>query len=360
MKIAQVASLWSSVPPKKYGGSELIVSTLTDELVRRGHKVTLFASGDSKTIAHLAAVTEKSLGPGVEMGKYGPDFVIKYEFLNNITAFSRAKEFDLIHCHSHYLGAGLAKFTNTPTVHTLHSYPKKAELDIMKLVKTNYCAISDQFRRIIPEIDYVATVYNGIPIEDFKYVESPYQHLVSIGRLSPKKGIAEAIQVAIRAKRALKIATPVPRKGVASWMTDLQYYQSRVKPFLRVGHIDHVGEISHSQKSSFYNAKALLFPIDWEEPFGLVVVEAMACGTPVIAFRRGAVAEIVEDGKTGLIVEPGNLDAMVEAVRRLYSMSENEYLAMRKAARSRVERYFTVQRMTDRYEQLYEKILRMA
>ncbi|MCX6806606.1 MAG: glycosyltransferase family 4 protein [Candidatus Berkelbacteria bacterium] len=360
MRIAQVAPLWNSVPPKGYGGTELIVSNITNELSRRGHKVTLFASKDSKTQADISSVIDKSLGESVEKGEIGPDTVIKYEVLNNLIAFLNAEKFDLIHCHSHYLGAAFAFFVNTPSVHTLHSYPRGAELEIMRKTKTVYCSISNKFREFTPGLEYVATVYNGIDLSRLPFRSEYQDNLITSGRLSPKKGFHDAILVAIKNRKKLKIGGPLPKSGYGkdSWLADEEYYIKKIKPFLKTQYIEHVGEIHQDQKDKFMTAKAFLLPIHWEEPFGLVMIEAMACGTPVVAFRRGSVPEIVIDGKTGFIVKPNDINAMAKAVKRIYSMPENEYQAMRKACREHVEKNFTVEKMVDGYEKVYEEVLR--
>ena len=357
MKIAQVASLWAPVPPPKYGGSELIVSSVTEELVRRGHEVTLFASGDSITKAKLKSVVDNALGPDVESGQMKPDMVIKYELLNTFEAFLSAKSFDIIHSHSHYLGAAFSQFVSTPTVHTLHSYPRGAESEIMKQAKTNFCSISNRFQEVAPEVSYVATVYNGIDVNSFTYSENPENRMVVIGRMYPKKGIVEAMKVAIKSDYPLHIATPLPKNKQEGWVADRVYLEEKVKPLMSKSQITHVGEISQEQKSSFMNARALLFPISWEEPFGLVMVEAMACGTPVIAFGIGSVPEIIKDGKNGFIVPQGDLDAMVEAVKKLLTMDPKSYRQMRQECRRTVEKRFSVPKMVDGYVKLYNSLL---
>lgn len=356
MRIAQVVSLWASVPPVGYGGTELVVANLCRELAKKGHQVTLYAAGDSSLLVEKRSVVEKALGSLVEAGNMDPSEVIKYELLNSLKAFKESDDFDIIHCHSHFLGAALANLSKVPVIHTLHSYPKGPELEIFKLNKLNLCSISQRFRQVVSDLDFCAVVYNGIDIANFQFNPSGASHYITIGRLSPKKGIGDAVKVALAAGVSLKIASPLPKEGAKSWLADNNYYSDFVKPYVDGKQIIHVGEVLQDEKSQFFNAKALILPIAWEEPFGLVVAEALACGTPVIAFGLGAIPEIVEDGKQGYVIPSGNFNQMVAAVKRIDQMPEAEYLQMRQSCRERVEKNFTSSIMTDRYLKLYQEL----
>jgi len=373
VKILEIAPLWASVPPQAYGGTELIVSEVTDGMVKLGHDVTLFASGDSKTVAHLNSIVAEALGEKVESGEMGPDEVIKNEVFSNFKAFLEAGKYDVIHAHSNYLGSAFANFVSVPCVATLHYYPKGPEYEIMKQSKAYFISISNKFREFAPEVKFFETVYNGIDISDYEFKKSNIpEHLISISRVSPKKGLGESIEAALKAEKSLKIAGPLPKKAEndKSWLVDEPYFNERIEPYLNKDGIDHIGEFPKEQKSDFFRAKALLFPLQWEEPFGLTIVEAMACGTPVIAFARGSIPEIIEDGKTGFIVNSSEEDrrgdwvikesgigGIVEAIKKLYALSDSEYQVMRENSRKRVEENFTIEKMVSGYEAVYKKAI---
>jgi glycosyltransferase involved in cell wall biosynthesis len=339
MRVAQVAPLYESVPPKYYGGTERVVSYLTEELVRQGHEVTLFASGDSETKARLVAACPRSL----RLAKRCQDQMAHhYVMLENV--FQRAAEFDIIHFHVDYLYFPLSRREVIPHVTTLHG-----RLDLPDLVPlyqefcdTPVISVSNGQREPLPWANWQATVYHGLPADLYRYRREPGSYLAFLGRISPEKRVDRAIEIATRVGMPLKIAAKVDR-------VDKDYFDSVIAPLLRNSLVEFVGEIGDSEKDDFLgNAYALLFPIDWPEPFGLVMIEAMACGTPVIAYRGGAVPEIMEQGHTGFIVH--GLEDAVEAVRDVPQLS-------RKRCREVFEQRFTATRMAHDYVQQFERLI---
>ena len=339
MKIAQIAPLYESVPPKLYGGTERIASYLTEELVARNHDVTLFASADSVTRARLVPASESAL-------RLSPtpvvDTVAHYIRLLELV-FREAHQFDVLHFHIDYLHFPFTKRQPVPAVTTLHgnlSIP-----DLVPLYKEfremNVVSISDAQRQPLPWIGWCGTVYHGIPEDLYHFHETPGEYLAFLGRICPEKRVDRAIEIAKRSGRKLKIAAKVDP-------ADREYFSDYIKPLLNHPLIELIGEIGEDQKDEFLgNALALLFPIDWPEPFGLVLIEAMACGTPVIAYNEGAVPEIIEDGKTGFIVD--NQNDAVAVVDRLG-------LIDRKSCRKEFEKRFSAHRMTSDYLAIYERI----
>ena len=339
MRIAQVAPLIESVPPKHYGGTERIVSYLTEELVRAGHEVTLFASGDSVTKARLIAPFQRSVRKNDRCkDPMARELVLKDHVVEH------ADEFDVIHFHTGYLHFPVSRFLPVPHVTTLHG-----RLDIPDLV-----AVYDRFRDVpvisisnaqrspIPWANWQATIYHGLPEDLFRFYPDRGDYLAFLGRISPEKGADRAIEIAKRVDMPLKIAAKVDR-------ADRRYFKRDVEPLLNDPHVEWVGEINDKQKNDFLgNAYALLFPIDWPEPFGLVMIEAMACGTPVIAFESGSVPEVMENGVTGFVVR--EVDEAVEATRRVHHLS-------RARCREVFEKRFTATRMANDYISLYEQIL---
>ena len=339
MKIAQIAPLYESVPPKLYGGTERIVSYLTEELVARNHDVTLFASADSVTRARLVPASESAL-------RLSPtpvvDTVAHYVRLLELV-FREAHQFDVLHFHIDYLHFPFTKRQPVPTVTTLHG--KLSIPDLVPLYKEfremNVVSISDAQRQPLPWIGWCGTVYHGIPENLYHFHETPGEYLAFLGRICPEKRVDRAIEIAKRSGRKLKIAAKVDP-------ADREYFSEYIKPLLKHPLIEFIGEIGEDQKDEFVgNALALLFPIAWPEPFGLVLIEAMACGTPVIAYNEGAVPEIIEDGKTGFIVD--NQNDAVAAVDRLG-------LIDRKSCRKEFEKRFSAHRMTSDYLAIYERI----
>jgi glycosyltransferase involved in cell wall biosynthesis len=339
MRIAQVAPLYESVPPKYYGGTERVVSYLTEELVRQGHEVTLFASGDSKANARLVAACWRSLRLDK---RYRDQMARHYVIMENV--FQRAAEFDIIHFHVDYLHFPLSRRKAVTHVTTLHG-----RLDIPDLVplyqelrEMPVISISNGQREPLPWANWQATVYHGLPRDIYRIHSEPWSYLAFLGRISPEKRVDRAIEIAKHVGMPLKIAAKVDQ-------VDKDHFESEISPLLRNSLVEFVGEIGDDEKAEFLgNAYALLFPIDWPEPFGLVMIEAMACGTPVIAYRGGAVPELVEHGHTGFVVE--GLGDAVEAVRLVAHLS-------RKRCREVFEQRFTATRMVHDYMQQFERLI---
>jgi glycosyltransferase involved in cell wall biosynthesis len=340
MRIAQVAPLIESVPPKHYGGTERIVHHLTEELVRCGHDVTLFASGDSVTSAQLIAPCQRAL----RKNERCKDPVAREVILIDHVV-ENADDFDVIHFHTGYLHFAISRHLPVPHVTTLHG-----RLDMPDLIPlyqrfpdVPVISISDAQRAPLPWVNWQATIYHGLPEDLFQFHASGGDYLAFLGRTSPEKGIERAIEIAKRVGMPLKIAAKVDR-------ADRRYFKRTVEPLLNDSGLEWVGEISDQQKNEFLgNAHALLFPIDWPEPFGLVMIEAMACGTPVIAYEAGSVPEVMEEGMTGFVVK--EIDRAVEAVRRVPEID-------RKGCRNVFEKRFTANRMADDYINVYEQIVR--
>jgi glycosyltransferase involved in cell wall biosynthesis len=339
MRIAQVAPLFESVPPRLYGGTERVVSYLTDESVRQGHEVTLFASGDSITLAELRPVCPRALR--LE-GKKIADPVAHLVRMLEMVA-QEARDFDIIHFHVDYLHFPVTRRLKVPTVSTLHGrldipdvHPLFREFDEMPLV-----SISDAQRKPMAWANWIATVLHGLPENLYALHEKPGKYLAFLGRICPEKRVDRAIEIAKQMDMPLKIAAKVDP-------ADRDYFETRVRKLLKNPLVEYLGEIGEREKSDFLgNAYALLFPIDWPEPFGLVMIEAMACGTPVIAFRRGSVPEIIEDGITGFVVE--NVNEAVQAIKRAQSFD-------RRICRRMFEERFSVRRMCSDYVSVYEQI----
>jgi glycosyltransferase involved in cell wall biosynthesis len=338
MKIAQVAPLTEAVPPKLYGGTERVVAYLSDALVELGHEVTLFASGDSLTQAKLAPIWPRALRLDPRVKDHFVPLFMQLE-----TVARRAHEFDVIHSHLDYFGYPLLRLLGTPSLTTLHGRLDLPELPALYGLYGDVpvVSISDSQREPLPEANYVATVLHGLPQHLLKRGQGSGGYLAFLGRISPEKAPDAAIRIAARAGRPLKIAAKVDR-------VDEGYFKSTVEPLLSMGDVDYVGEICEDQKEEFLgNAAALLFPIAWREPFGLVMIEAMACGTPVIAFECGSVPEILEQGVTGFIVH--NEREAIEAVGRIDTLD-------RKRIRAEFDRRFTAHHMAQNYLKLYARL----
>ena len=338
MKIAQVAPLAEAVPPKLYGGTERVVAYLSNALVELGHDVTLFASGDSETKATLVPIWPRALrlDPSVE------DCFVPM-FMQLETLARRAHEFDVIHSHLDYFGYPLLKRLGTPCVTTLHGRLDMPELPKLYDLYNDIpvVSISDAQRAPLPQAHYVATVLHGLPVDLLRPGAGGGGYLAFLGRMSPEKAPDAAIRIAAGADMPLKIAAKVDR-------VDEGYFKSTVEPLLSQSHVEFVGEIGEDRKSEFLgNAAGLVFPIAWREPFGLVMIEAMACGTPVIAFDHGSVPEILEDGVTGFIVS--SEAQAIEAVRRIHTLD-------RARIRAEFERRFTAHHMADHYLDLYRRL----
>ena len=305
MKIAQVAPLYESVPPRLYGGTERVVSYLTEELVAQGHDISLFASGDSVTQARLVSPSPQALR--LDQGCVDQ---LAHHILMLEQVFKEAKEFDVIHFHVDYLHFPLSRRQSLSNVTTLHG-----RLDIPDLVplyreflEMPVISISHAQREPLPWLNWQGTVHHGLPAKLYKLYPEPGKYLAFLGRISPEKGVDRAIEIAKRAGLELQIAAKVDR-------VDEEYFQQAIRPLLDHPLIHFVGELRDAEKDAFLgNALALVMPVNWEEPFGLVMIEAMACGTPVVAYRRGSVPEVIDEGVTGLIVH--KVDQAVKAITR--------------------------------------------
>jgi glycosyltransferase involved in cell wall biosynthesis len=339
MRIAQIAPLTESVPPRLYGGTERVVSFLTEELVAMGHDVTLFASGDSSTSATLEAMHPVALRFDVGLRDTVAPHMLMVEQIAR-----RADEFDVLHSHLDYWPFSVLSRIGRPFLTTLHG-----RLDLPELAPVYDCfdrvplvSISDAQRRPLPKANFIATVHHGLPAELLAPLPSRRPgYLAFLGRICPEKCPDRAIRIARRTGMPLKMAAKVDR-------VDQEYHDTLIRPQIDGRQVEHVGEISDAEKSDFLSgAAALLLPIDWPEPFGLVMIEAMACGVPVIAYNAGSVSEIVEDGVTGFIV--ADEDAACGAVRRLGQLS-------RQRIRARFEARFTARRMAEDYVALYRRL----
>jgi glycosyltransferase involved in cell wall biosynthesis len=340
MRIAQVAPLWERVPPPAYGGIELVVGLLTDELVRRGHEVTLFASGDSISLAKLESVHHQALRLDSNVREYGI-----YEMLQMSRVYEQASEFDIIHSHMGCVALPYGNLVKTPTVHTLHGiFTPDNEKMFTHACRQPYVSISDAQREPRLNLNCVATVYNGIDLSTYDFYPEPQDppYLAFLGRISPEKGTHLAIEIAKRSGWRLKMAGKVD-------VVDVDYYEQQIKPHIDGKQIEYLGETDHEQKSALIGgAVATLFPITWREPFGLVMIESMAAGTPVIAMALGSTTEVIAHGKTGFLCN--NVDEFVEAIDQVAQLNRND-------CREHVSKHFSVQKMTAGYEAVYQQVL---
>jgi glycosyltransferase involved in cell wall biosynthesis len=340
MKIALVAPLIESVPPKLYGGTERVVSFLAEELVAAGHQVTLFASGDSVTSAELVPCSSCAIRLAPE--RYDPVF----QYMCLLDELNRQSDrFDVIHFHIDVLHFPLFRPIAHRTLTTLHGRQDLVTLTPVykRFPQFPLVSISNDQRRPIPFANIIATVYHGLPLDMFRPVVEPHgRYLAFLGRISPEKGLEGAIDIALRAGLPLRIAAKIDP-------VDTAYFAHAIAPLLSAPEIDFVGEIGEGEKQEFLgNAAAVLFPIDWPEPFGLVLIEAMACGTPVLAFRRGSVPEVVDD-QTGAIVE--SVDEAVAILPQVMKLD-------RAMVRTRFEQRFSAARMADDYVRLYAQTMK--
>jgi glycosyltransferase involved in cell wall biosynthesis len=335
--IAILSPMWFPVPPTGYGGIELIVSLLADGLVDAGHEVTLFASGDSLTKAHLSYIYEQA--PSELIGRSLP------EIRHALACYERADEFDVINDHSGIPAAALAGAIQTPVLHTVHgpldtheaqhAYAAIAEVS----PGVGLISISENQRRPMPDLPWVATVPNAIDLSLYPSKPHKGDYLLFLGRFSPDKGAHRAIAV------AMELGLPLKMAGKNREPKEREYFREFVEPHVGHGGIEYLGEVTHGEKVELLqDARATLFPIEWEEPFGLVMVESMACGTPVIATRHGAVPEVIEDGVSGIIVE--NYREMAAALEQADALDPNE-------CRRFVEERFAPERMVRDYENAY-------
>jgi glycosyltransferase involved in cell wall biosynthesis len=338
MRIAQIAPLAESVPPKMYGGTERIVSSLTEGLVARGHDVTLFASGDSETKAKLVACASEGLR--LQPGLKDPHAMTTVELAR---VFEQSASFDVIHNHVDYFGFPFARFSRTPVVTTTHG---RLDLEEVRFVYRNFpeaplVSISNDQRTPLPDSNWIDTIYNGIEFDHYSLHAEAGKYLAFLGRISPEKRPDRAIEVARELDMPLKIAAKVDPQ-------DQDYFDHAIKPQLDNSLVEFVGEVREHEKDEFLgNALAYLFPIDWPEPFGLTMVEAMACGTPVVAMREGSVPEVVVDGETGYVC-----DSLREFIDCVTKVSKIDRATCRRIAQER----FSVDTMIFGYERVYEKL----
>jgi glycosyltransferase involved in cell wall biosynthesis len=342
MRIAQVGPLYESVPPKLYGGTERIVSYLTEELVQQGHEVTLFASGDSVTAAHLVAACPEA----IRLNKQCIDSLAHHVVMLE-EVFQQANRFDIVHFHIDYLHFPLSSRHTLHQVTTLHG-----RLDIPDLIPLYQrfptmpvVSISNSQRKPLEWINWQGTVYHGLPQSLYRFHEAPGKYLAFLGRISPEKRVDRAIEIAKRLGMELKIAAKVDP-------VDREYFHAIIKPLLNNSLVEYIGEITEVEKDDFLgHAYALLFPIDWQEPFGLVMIEAMATGTPVIAFPYGSVPEVLDNGVTGFIVKDS--DEAVKVGDQVSSLSRLE-------CRRKFEERFSASRMAKDYVAIYNRLIAMG
>lgn len=342
MRIAQIAPLYESVPPRLYGGTERVVHYLTEELVRQGHRVTLFASGDSRTNARLISAYPR----GLRLDPVRPDPVAVH-FLLLEAVFARVQEFDILHFHIDYLHFPVSNRTGIPSVTTLHG---RLDAPVHSALYRAYpdlplVAISHAQRASLSGVHWQGTVHHGLPPDLLRPGAGDGGYVAFVGRVSPEKGVDKAIEMARRAGVQLRIAAKVQD-------TDQEYFDSTIAPLLNGDHVEFVGEIDEQRKAEFLGkARALLFPIDWPEPFGLVMIESLACGTPVVAFRRGSVPEIIQDGVNGFVVE--SVQQGAEAIGRLDELD-------RTVCRRTFDSRFSVQHMVSAYLHIYDQVLALS
>ena len=340
MRIAQIAPLTEAIPPQLYGGTERVVSWLTEELVELGHDVTLFASGDSRTSANLQPMWPRALRL---------DDTVRDPMALHISMLERVRrlagKFDILHFHLDYFPFSVFSRQSTPFITTMHG---RLDLPEHQTVFDSFSAIpvisiSDTQRKPVPQAHWLKTIYHGLPARLLRPSAAKPGYLAVLGRIAPEKAVDRAIRIAVKAGLPLKIAAKVDR-------VDREYFEKEIRPLLGQPGIEYIGEISDGDKSAFLGgAMALLMPIDWPEPFGLVMIEAMACGTPVVAFPSGSVPEVVEDGVTGLIVED-EAAAAHAITHRLSQLS-------RARIRSRFEQRFTARRMAEEYLDVYSQLI---
>jgi glycosyltransferase involved in cell wall biosynthesis len=340
MRIAQVAPLWERVPPPAYGGIELVVGLLTDELVRRGHDVTLFATGDSITLAKLESVHPRALRLDSKVQEYAI-----YEMLQLSQVYERSQEFDVIHSHMGCAALPYARLVKTPTVHTLHGVFTPDNERLFTYAKSQpYVSISNSQRESRLELNCVSTVYNGIDVDSHRFYPQPNDppYLAFLGRMSPEKGPHLAIEIAKAAGWTLKLAGKVDP-------VDEDYFEHQIKPHVDGQQIQYLGEAHHAMKNALMGgAVATLFPITWREPFGLVMVESMAAGTPVIALRQGSTEEVIKNGRSGFICD--TVEECIAAIPKAANLD-------RQRCRDYVLDSFSAQQMTDGYEAVYQQLL---
>jgi glycosyltransferase involved in cell wall biosynthesis len=341
LKIAQVAPLYESVPPKLYGGTERVVSYLTEALVEAGHEVTLFASGDSETSARLIPCCPKAL----RLNQYECQDQLAHHFVMLEEVLERADQFDIIHFHVDYMHFPLSKLSGLVHVSTLHGRLDSPDLAPLyrKYKNMPLTSISLSQRKPLPWVNWIGNVYHGLPADLLPLGDGRGKYLAFLGRISPEKRVDRAIEIAQKLHMPLKIAAKVDR-------ADRAYYEREIKHLLDTPNVEFVGEIDEQQKGAFLgDAYAYLFPIDWPEPFGLTMIESMACGTPTIAFNCGSVSEVITHGVTGFIVD--TIDEAVNAVQQAAVLD-------RVACRAEFMKRFSAPKMAQQYVKLYQASVR--
>ena len=351
MKIAQLVLPWIPIPPPGYAGTERVVAALTEGLVKRGHDVTLFSVGESKTSAKLEAILPKALGLQADvMGSLKTSF---YPLMHVAHCFSFAERFDIIHSHAQFLGLPFAALVKTPTIHTFHREFAFKTADETELVsrygRLNFTSISNAQR--IPGINFVATVYNGVDTNIYIPTEKPSgDYLFWAGRVIDKKGPLEAVMV------AKAVGLPLVMAGE---VTEPAYFEKTIKPHIDGRMIRFLGDETPGGLVKLYqNARATIVPTKWNEPFGLVPVESMACGTPVVSYANGWVVETIVDGVTGFLVpETSGVAGLIEKAKEIIALDSDSYHAMSAKARQHVGENFSIEKMVEGYEEVYKKIL---
>ena len=339
LRIAQIAPLYERIPPKLYGGTERVVSYVTEELVRRGHDVTLFAAGDAQTTARLHAACPQALRLA---GKQELGGFLQLPMLSDV--YENAEDFDVIHSHIDYWSFPFARLSKTPSVSTMHG---RLDLEDLKPIYARYrtvplVSISDGQRTPVPFMNWVSTIHHGLPRDLLTYSKGPGKYLAFLGRISPEKRPDLAIDIARKAGIPIKLAAKVD-------VVDRAYFDQVIKPRLSPPDVEYIGEINESQKNEFLgNALALMFTIDWPEPFGLAMIEALACGTPVIARPCGSVPEILRNGVSGIIA--ADFDTLVQAVRNIDRVSRAD-------CRREFEMRFTADVMAEQYEHVFHNLI---
>ncbi len=341
LRIAQLAPIIERVPPRKYGGTERMIHALTEELVKRGHDVTLFASGDSKTSAKLVSVYPKPLRGAKIAELYGAN---PWTMLNIGLAYKKQGEFDIIHDHNNNISLPAANLSKTPVVMTFHGAFSAASRKMFEqLNNIHLVAISNAQAAPVPNLNYAGMVYNGLNMEGYPFSSRSKGYLLFVGRISPEKGLHFAIEVAQYLDLPLIIAAKLEDIEI-----DVQYFREYIEPKLS-DQVRWVGEVDDAQRNKLMSeAICFLHPVTWREPFGLTLIEAMACGCPVVAFRKGSIPEIVKDGLTGYVVE--DTEQMVEAVNNIYRID-------RRFCRNYARVTFSAGKMADGYENIYNRVL---
>jgi glycosyltransferase involved in cell wall biosynthesis len=350
MRIAQIAPPFQSVPPAGYGGTERVISLITEELVRRGHDVTLFASGDSSTTARLIPTVDTALWRAAEVR----DPLVYWAITAGLAyGPAAAGAFDVVHSHLDYHAFTCASLVATPTGTTLYGRLDLPDLPRLyaRFPTMPVISISDSQRGPLPNANWAGTVYNAVDTDRLGFNSQGGEYLAWLGRISPEKGLDRAIRIAQRAGIPLKVGARLPLKDLndPNVRADWEHYERDVQPLLGGGGVEFIGEVGESEKSELLgNALALLNPIDWPEPFGLVMAEALACGTPVVAFRGGSVVEVIDEGVTGFVVD--RMADAIEATRNVQRLS-------RQQCRATFERRFNVTRMAADYVAVYERLV---